>query len=105
MLAPAPTIPSVNRCQISLGIAALLLAGCAAVAPVEELTWSSPLAKSLPLEQGAVVEAARFSELHAGQASLGDWEPFVMVRGNKPTAYQPVERDGVVVIQAESAEG
>src|SRR5438045_9260156 len=83
MLAPTPTILSMNRCQISLGIAALLLAGCAAVAPVEELTWSSPLAKSLPLEQGAVVEAARFSKLHPGQASLGDWEHFETVRGDR----------------------
>ena len=52
-----------------------------------------------------MVEAARFSKLRAGQDLLGGWEQFAIVKGNTPTRYQAVEQDGVVVIQADSAEG
>jgi hypothetical protein len=84
----------------------LLLAGCAALAPIDELTWSSELAKSLPLEQGSVIEAARFSRLRPGAFyNMGEWEPFIVVEGSTPTVYRPVERDGVVVIEADSGEG
>jgi hypothetical protein len=85
--------------------AVCLLAGCAALAPVEELTWSNELAKSLPTEDGSVVEAARFSRLNPGSSYLGGWEEFEVLRGNVPTDYRLVERDGAVVLQAESAEG
>jgi hypothetical protein len=82
----------------------LLLAGCAALAPLDELTWSGPLAKTLPLENGAVVEAARFSRRSPG-AYLGDWAQFEVLKGNVPTDYRLVERDGAVVLQAQSPEG
>lgn len=83
-----------------------LLAGCAALAPVEELTWSSGLAQSLPLQEGSVVEAARFSRLRADAFyNMGDWEPFIVVDGSTPTTYRPVENDGVVVIEADSGPG
>lgn len=82
-----------------------LLAGCAAFAPGDELTWSSDLAKSLPLEDGQVIEAARFSRLSPDTAYLGEWEPFQVLRGNVPTRYRTVERDGAVVLEADSAEG
>jgi len=81
------------------------LAGCAALAPVDELTWSAELAKTLPLEDGAQIEAAYFSRLRAGDADLGGWEPFAVLRGNVPTDYRLVERDGGVVLRAESSEG
>jgi Protein of unknown function (DUF3047) len=90
-------------------IGTLLLAGCAGTS--EDLTWSSELARTLPLSQGtvvgagSVVEAARFSRLRAGSDYLGGWEPFEMVKGNTPTRYQLVEQDGAVVVQAESVEG
>ena len=83
---------------------ALLLAGCSQI-PVDDLAWSTELARSLPLQDGPVVEAARFSRLRAGQGDLGGWEPFLMVKGNTPTRYGLVEQDGVVVVQADSAEG
>lgn len=86
-------------------LAAALLAGCAALAPTDELTWSAELAKTLPLEDGEVVEAARFSSLRPDAAYLGEWEQFAVVRGNVPTSYRPVEDGGAVVIQADSAEG
>lgn len=89
---------------------ALAILGCVALAgcsqmPLEDLAWSTELARSLPLQDGPVVEAARFSRLRAGQDYLGDWEPFLMVKGNTPTRYRLVEQDGVVVVQADSAEG
>lgn len=84
---------------------AALLAACAALAPIEELTWSSGLAKELPLEQGSVVEVARFSRLHPGASYLGEWQPYAVVRGNPPTDYRLVEGDGAVVIQADSGDG
>jgi len=83
----------------------VLLAACAAFVSDDELTWSRELARTLPVQDGSVVEAARFSRLRAGQDLLGGWEQFEIVKGNAPTRYQAVEQDGVVVIQADSSEG
>jgi hypothetical protein len=85
-------------------LAAALLCGCAALAPVDELTWSAPLAKSLPRQDGETVEAARFSRQRPG-GFLGEWEPFVVLSGNTPTEYRLVESDGAVVIEADALEG
>jgi hypothetical protein len=95
----------VNAKLIALASAAMLLAGCAALAPIDELTWSSGLAASLPLEDADIIEAAGFSALSPTRAYLGGWQQFEVLRGNVPTDYQLVERDGVVVLQAESAQG
>ena len=81
-----------------------LLAGCAALAPVDELTWSAPLAKSLPRQEGEAVEAARFSRQRPG-GFLGEWEPFLVLSGNNPTEYRLVESEGVVVLEADALEG
>jgi hypothetical protein len=89
----------------SIAIASLLLAGCAALAPVDELTWSSGLAQALPLENGEVVEVARFSRLSPASAYLGGWEQFEVLKGNVPTDYRLVESDDAVVLQAASVEG
>jgi hypothetical protein len=91
--------------RLPLFTLALLLAGCAAFAPEDELTWSAELARTLPVQEGSLVEAARFSKLRAGADAKDGWEQFVFVKGNTPTRYQLVEQDGVVVIQADSAEG
>jgi hypothetical protein len=93
------------RGTILAGCAAALLAGCGALTPIDELTWSTELARTLPLEDGKTVEAARFSKLRAGADSKGGWEQFALLKGNVPTRYQLVEQDGVVVLQADSAEG
>ncbi len=85
---------------------AALLGACGSLAPVDELTWSSELSKTLPVEEGPVVEVARFSELRAGASYLGEWEPWSVLDGAVPTDYRLVESDGVVVIEADSgAEG
>lgn len=59
-----------------------VLAGCASV-PDDELTWSAPLARSLPMEDGPVVEVAQFS-----RRSTADWEPFLVFSGNTRTEYR-----------------
>jgi hypothetical protein len=91
-----------TRC---LSLAALaLLAGCSTL-QLEDLAWSTEVARTLPVEQGEVVQAARFSRLRAGEDYLGGWEPFLMVKGNTPTRYRLVEQDGTIVVQADSTEG
>jgi hypothetical protein len=96
---------AVNLKPIACGLGAVLAAGCAALVPVDELTWSSGLATSLPLQSADVVEAAGFSRLSTGSAYLGGWEQFEVLRGNVPTDYRLVEREGVVVLQAEAGQG
>lgn len=93
----------ISRCCIAL--AAALVQSCATAPPAEELTWSAPLAKTLPLEKGDTIAVARFSSLRAGGADFGGWEPWVVLRGNTPTDYRLVERDGVVVVQADASSG
>lgn len=85
-------------------LALAALGGCATL-QLDDLAWSTEVARTLPVEDGPVVQAGRFSRLRAGQDYLGGWEQFSMVKGNTPTRYQLVEQDGVVVIQADSTEG
>ncbi len=58
-----------DAATLACGVA---LAGCAAV-PVEELLASTTIVAELQVESGALVEAARFSAGHAGDAPPGDW--------------------------------
>jgi hypothetical protein len=83
--------------------AALLLAGCA-VTPDDPLVWSDDLARELPLEDGDVVEVARFSRDPAGAVAL-PWQPYAVLRGNAPTAYRVAEVDGTTAVEAEGREG
>ena len=74
---------------------ALLVGGCSALPP-DEITWSSELARSLPVEEGPVVEVARFSRNH-----MQGWEPYVIFPGNTRTAYE-LDGEG---LRAECHEG
>jgi len=89
---------------LAAALLSALLPGCAALAPIDELTWSAPLAKSLPRQDGEAVEVARFSRQRPG-GFLGEWEPFLVLSGNIPTEYRLVESDGVVVLEADALEG
>lgn len=80
----------------------LLLAGCASTS--EELVWSAPLARTLHPETDTTVEVARFSRLRPGEIGR-PWEPFLVLRGNTPTDYHLVERNGSVVLASDAAEG
>lgn len=83
---------------------AALLAGCASAPPEEPLLWSEPLVRSLARERGAVVEVARFSRAKLGE--VGEpWEAYFILRGNHPTGYRVVERDGASVLEAVAAQG
>jgi hypothetical protein len=94
----------ISRCGMAIAAAALVQS-CTTAPPAEELTWSAPLAKALPLQKGDTIAAARFSRLPAGGADFGGWEPWVVLRGNTPTDYRLVERDGTVVVQADASTG
>src|SRR6266853_916502 len=65
------------------------LAGCVAL-PVEELLASTTIVAELKLESGALVEAARFSAGHAGDAPPGDWGRFVVSPFATQSEYAPV---------------
>jgi hypothetical protein len=98
------TLARIARCWFLLP-AVLLVPSCATVSPGDELTWSAALDKTLPLQKADTIPVARFSALRAGGTDFGGWEPWVMLRGNTPTDYRLVERDGVVVVQADSSAG
>jgi hypothetical protein len=89
--------------RAAAALSALLLAACAAT-PDDPLVWSDELARELPLEQGDVVEVARFSRNPPGAVAL-PWEPYAVLRGNVPTEYRVAEVDGTTAVEAEGREG
>ena len=86
-----------------LCLGAALAAGCAST-PDDSLVWSDAVVRTLQPERAEVVEAASFSRLRPG-AEPYPWEPWLIVRGNKPTRYEIAEVDGVVALAAEGVEG
>ncbi len=85
-------------------VLAAMLAGCASAPPEEPLLWSGALVRSLERERGEVVEVARFSRTPPGE--VGEpWEPYFIIRGNRPTRYRVVERDGATVLEALAEQG
>lgn len=83
---------------------AVLAAGCAGTEERSSLVWSDDVVRNLERERGEVVEVARFSQLRPGD-SPDPWEPWLIVRGNKPTSYRVAEVDGVVALEAVGVEG
>lgn len=86
-----------------LCLGAALAAGCAST-PDDSLVWSDAVVRTLERERAEVVEVASFSRLRPG-AAPAPWEPWLIVRGNKPTRYEVAEVDGVVALTAEGVEG
>jgi len=76
----------------------MALAGCVAV-PVEELLASTTIVAELKVENGALVEAARFSAGHAGDAPPGDWGRFVVSPFATKSEYALVESGPRVVLE------
>src|SRR5258706_8275702 len=74
------------------------LAGCVAV-PVEELLASTTIVTELRVESGALVEAARFSAGHAGDAPPGDWGRFVVSPFATKSEYALVESGPGAVLE------
>jgi hypothetical protein len=86
-------------------VAVPLVQSCTSVAPKDDLTWSAPLGRTLPLQKGDTIAVARFSELRPGGSDFGGWEPWIVLRGNTLTDYRLVEDDGVVVVRADARAG
>ena len=84
-------------------LAVLVAAGCATPGD-DPLVWSDEVVRALERESGEVVEAARFSQLRPG-ANPRPWEPWLIVPGNKPTAYRVAEADGAVALEGDGTEG
>jgi DUF3047 family protein len=91
------------RSSTVLGLVALLATACAST-PDDPIVWSDQLARSLPRENGDVVEVARFSSAPPGEVRK-PWEPYLVLRGNVPTDYRVVETDGARALAAEAHEG
>ena len=75
----------------------MALAGCAAV-PVEELLASTTIVAELPIEGGALVEAARFSAGRAGETQPG-WGRFIVSPFATNSEYALVESGADVVLE------
>src|SRR5258707_12063217 len=76
----------------------MALAGCAAV-QVDEVLASTTIVAELRVETGALVEAARFSAGHAGDAPPGDWGRFVVSPFATKSEYALVESGPGVVLE------
>ncbi|TMI05207.1 MAG: DUF3047 domain-containing protein, partial [Betaproteobacteria bacterium] len=83
-------------------VCSVTLAGCVGV-PVEELLASTAIVAELQRENGALVEAARFSAGRAGEAPPGGWDPFIVSPFSTRTEYRLVESDLGVVLEANAA--
>src|SRR3981081_2900714 len=64
-------------CNAAMLVCSVALAGCVGV-QVEEVLASTASVAELQRENGALVEAARFSAGRAGEAPPGGWSPFVV---------------------------
>src|SRR5258708_26202507 len=84
-----------DAATLACGVA---LAGCVAV-PVEELLASTTIVAELKVESGTLVEAARFSAGHAGDAPPGDWGRFVVSPFATKSEYALVESGPGVVVE------
>jgi DUF3047 family protein len=73
------------------------LAGCVGV-PVEELLASTGIVAELPIESGALVEAARFSEGRVGESQPG-WGRFIVSPFATKSEYALVESGPGVVLE------
>jgi hypothetical protein len=78
-------------------VCSVALAGCVGVA-VDELLASTAIVAELPLESGAVIEAARFSAGHAGESQPG-WGRFVVSPFATKSEYRLVDSAPGVVLE------
>ncbi len=85
-----PSLTAALACGVAL-------AGCAAV-PVEELLASTTIVTELPIESGALVEAARFSAGRAGDSQPG-WGRFTVSPFATRSEYALVESGPGVVLE------
>src|SRR5258706_4037458 len=89
-----PSLTAALACGVAL-------AGCAAV-PVEELLASTTIVTELPIESGALVEAARFSAGRAGD-SQPRWGRFTVSPFATKSDYALVESGPGVALEGREA--
>jgi hypothetical protein len=73
------------------------LAGCVGVP--DDMLASTAIVADLPIESGALVEAARFSAGRAGATPPGDWSRFVVSPFASKSEYALVDSDPDVVLE------
>jgi Protein of unknown function (DUF3047) len=89
------------RCALAAALAALLaLAGCATAPEDDGLLASTPIARDLPREAGALIEVARFSAMHAGAPLPPAWLGWGLSSGKRPTEYRLVRGEPGTVLEA-----
>jgi hypothetical protein len=84
--------------RIAPTLLCMALAGCAG-APVEDLLASTAIVAELPIESGALVEAARFSASRPGEAPPGGWSRFVVSPFASKSEYALVDGGPDVVLE------
>ena len=91
------------RSPAALAAAALLaLGGCALVPEDDGLLASTPIVRELDLEDGDIVEVARFSRLGAGAPLPAGWLGWGLNSGKRPTEYRLVNGTAGTVLQADA---
>ena len=98
---PVSLLTKISR--IAPALLCMGLAGCAGV-PAEDLLASTAIVAELPVESGALVEAARFSAGRPGEAPPGDWRRFVVSPFASKSEYALVD-DGTEVVLEGRANG
>jgi len=88
--------------RIAPTLVCVALAGCVGV-PVDELLASTAIVAELPIESGALVEAARFSAGRPGGAPPGHWGPFVVSPFASKSKYALVDSGPDVVLEGRAA--
>jgi len=83
--------------RVAPALLCLALAGCVGVP--EDMLASTSIVADLPVESGALVEAARFSAGRAGGAPPGDWGPFVTSPFASKSKYTLVEAGPGVALE------
>ena len=95
------------RFLLALALSVLLLGGCAtAPAPEDDgLLASTALVNRLSVQDGKVIEVARFSRLQPGGALAEQWEPYTLQPANPYTQYRPAQVAGQVCVEADATNG
>jgi len=84
--------------RIAPTLLCMALAGCVGVR-VEDLLASTAIVAELPVEGGALVEAARFSAGRPGEMPPGDWSRFVVSPFASKSEYALVDGGQEVVLE------
>ena len=101
--------PETRSLFLPFALLAALLTGCASAPETETeddgLLASTALVKRLSIEEGKLVQVARFSRLRPGEEAVQDWEPYVLQPANPRTRYHVVDLGGHRCMEADATNG